>query len=144
MERLRWFIIAGGLFVISAVVLIMGRDILSASNHLPTGVAKVSRARAFEIKAGLTDNVWIDDVLEIPRFSDRNYKLVDDQGNTARVIVADLDKTADEWHRCNIGDRVVLEVRDFPVILFGQDPSRRESLAYFLKPTCTQEPSVPY
>jgi hypothetical protein len=52
--------------LISAIVLIKGRELLSASVTAPTRVAEISRARAFEIKAGLTDNVWIDDVLEIP------------------------------------------------------------------------------
>jgi hypothetical protein len=139
MERLRWFIIAAGLFVISAIVLIASRrELLSASVNAPTGVAKVYRARAVDIVNTLTTNVRISDVLEVPRLSDRNYKLVDAYGNTARVIVADLEKAAADWHLCKTGDRVTLEVREFPVILPGQDPSTRESLAWFLKPTCTR------
>lgn len=138
MERLRWVIIAAGLFVISTVVLVMGRELLSASVNAPTRVAEISRVRAIEIAKTLTTDVVVSDVLELPRFSDRNYRLVDGLGNTARVIVADLEKAASDWHQCKTGDRVTLEVREFPVVLPGQDPSTRESLAWFLKPTCTR------
>lgn len=138
MERLRWFIIAAGLFVISAIVLIASREFITASASAPTRVAEISRIRAIEITKTLTTDVVVSDVLELPRLSDKNYKLVDDLGNTARVIVADLEKAASDWHQCKTGDRVTLEVRDFPVVLPGQDPSTRESLAWFLKPTCTR------
>ncbi|KKR15143.1 MAG: hypothetical protein UT43_C0006G0013 [Parcubacteria group bacterium GW2011_GWC1_39_29] len=96
---------------------------------------KISRAAAERIAPSYTGG----QILLVVR-SDRfttSYLVENKAGSRQFVRVSDGEE-ASEWQFCTSGDYVTFSVRDFPTGPPAQGDSGRNSVAYYLVPTCSR------